>query len=110
MSSKNNIKSLSKLIEIKISNIKYETNLSGFYQFNNKEEAISIINLFHNCMNDNGTFKKNETDACCDPRYQQLSAAIDYYKFGKIRPNLSRPKKYLSPDAKHDLDNIFYFD
>ena len=77
--------SLSKQVERKIFNITYPTNLSGYYQYENKKEAISIINLFKDCINDDGTFKKASIDANCDPIYQQLSAAIDYYKFEKER-------------------------
>ena len=51
--------SLSTKAKKKISNITYCTGLLGFSQYENKEEAISIINLFQgDCMNDNGTFKK----------------------------------------------------
>ena len=83
--------SLSKRAEKKISNIKRETKLCGFYKYKNKEEAISTINLFEgDCMNPDGSFVKGNIDANCDPRYQQLSAAIDFYKFNVIRPN--RPK------------------
>jgi hypothetical protein len=80
--------SLSKAAEQKISNIKRETKLCGYYKFKNKEEAISTINLFEeDCMNRDGSFVKGNIDANCDPRYQQLSAAIDFYKFDNIRPN-----------------------
>ena len=79
--------SLSKDAEKKISNIKCETKLSGFYQFNNKEDAISVINRYQgDCLNNNGSFIKDKIDANCDPRYQQLSAAIDYLKFDIKRP------------------------
>ena len=90
--------SLSEKTERKISNILYPTNLSGFYQYENKNEAISIINLFQeDYMNDNGTFKKTRIDANCDPIYQQLSAAIDYYKFEKKRhsPPVFKKKRVL---------------
>ena len=94
--------SLNTKAERKISNITYCTGLSGFYQYENKEQAISIINLFQgDCMNDNGTFEKTEIDANCDPRYQQLSAAIDYYKFGKqrpCRPGLKKKKKLIEKE------------
>ena len=87
--------SLSEKAERKISNITYPTNLSGFYQYENNKEAISIINLFQeDCMNDNGTFKKTKIDANCDPRYQQLSAAIDYYKFEKKRNSQRKREKF----------------
>ena len=62
------------------------TNLPGFYQFDRKEEAINIINLFEGYINEDGSFVKFRIDACCDPIYQQLSAAIDYYKFNIRRP------------------------
>ena len=59
-----------------------ETKLWGFYQFKNKEDAISIINSYQeSCLNDDGSFYKNNFEANCDPRYQELSAAIDYLKF-----------------------------
>lgn len=80
----------------KLKKITYETGLSGFSQFNNKGEAIRIINKYHEYMNDNGTFKKNNINANCDPIYQRLSAAIDYYKFDKGRqppPSLKKKKK-----------------
>ena len=68
------------------------TKLPGYYQFNSKEEAITIINVFEQYINEDGSFQKNRIDACCDPIYQQLSAAIDYYKF-----NIRRPKsKYFT--------------
>ena len=67
--------------ERKISNITYKTNLPGFYQFESKEEAISTIERYKHYINDDGSFKKIGHDACCDPIYQQLSAAIDYFKF-----------------------------
>ena len=63
------------------------TNLPGFYQFKSKQEAISIINVFERYINEDGSFVKHRMDACCDPIYQQLSAAIDYFKF-----NIRRPK------------------
>ena len=67
-------------------------NLPGFYQFNSKQEAIRVINSFESYINDDGSFQKNIRDACCDPIYQQLSAAIDYYKF-----NIKRPRgKYFN--------------
>ena len=79
--------SLSKKATKKLSNIgKYPTKLSGFYQFKSKEEAIETINRYQGYLNDDGTFKKPEIDANCDPNYQQLSAAIDYYKFDVERP------------------------
>tara|TARA_A100001015_G_scaffold314420_1_gene423827 strand:+ start:2649 stop:3014 length:366 start_codon:yes stop_codon:yes gene_type:complete len=84
--------SLSKQAEKKISNIKYSTNLFGYYQFNNKKEAALIINKYQDYMHENGTFIKNRTNANCDPIFQQLSAAIDYYKFEK--------KRHISPYLK----------
>ena len=72
---------ISKEAEQKISNIESPTNLLGFHQFNSKEDAILIINKNQNYMNDDGTFKRNRYHANCDPYYQELSAAIDYYKF-----------------------------
>ena len=71
--------------EKKLLKILMATNLPGFYQFNNKEEAIFIINKWENYINDDGTFQSAIRYAECDPNYQQLSAAIDYYKF-----NISR--------------------
>ena len=99
--------SLSKQVERKISNIIYPTNLSGFYQYENKEEAISIINLFKQYMNDDGSFLKIGHDAHCDPIYQQLSAAIDYYKFGKQRPlppvfKKKKKKKLIEKEVKNE--------
>jgi hypothetical protein len=89
--------SLSKEAERKISGITYKTNISGHYQYDSKEEAASIINLFQQYMNDDGSFKKTGHDVHCDPIYQELSAAIDYYKFGiKREPNIyskPRPRK-----------------
>ena len=88
--------SLSKSTEKKISNIKRETKLSGFYQFKNKENAIFIINLYQEeCLNNDGSFYKNNFEANCDPRYQELSAAIDYLKFDIKRPvyNFKNHKK-----------------
>ena len=68
------------------------TNLPGFYQFDSKEEAIKVINVFEQYINEDGSFVKHTIDACGDPIYQQLSAAIDYYKF-----NIRRPKsKYCN--------------
>lgn len=79
--------SLSEKTKKKLSHIgKYSTKLSGFYQFKSKEEAIETINRYQGYLNDDGTFKKPEIDANCDPNYQQLSAAIDYYKFDVERP------------------------
>ena len=66
------------------------TKLAGFYQYANKTEAICIINLFEQYLNNDGTFKKCKIDAHCDPIYQQLSAAIDYYKF-----DIKRKKFYF---------------
>ena len=74
--------SLSEKTKKKLSHIgKYSTKLAGYYQFKSKEEAIETINRYQGYLNDDGTFKKPEIDANCDPNYQQLSAAIDYYKF-----------------------------
>ena len=72
---------MDKETERKISNITYKTNLPGFYQFENKDEAISTIARYNHYINDDGSFKKIGHHACCDPIYQQLSAAIDYFKF-----------------------------
>ena len=72
---------MDKETERKISNITYKTNLPGFYQFENKEEAVSTIERYKHYINDDGSFKKIGHHACCDPIYQQLSAAIDYFKF-----------------------------
>lgn len=72
---------MDKETERKISNITYKTNLPGFYQFETKEEAISTIERYKHYINDDGSFKKIGHHACCDPIYQQLSAAIDYFKF-----------------------------
>ena len=87
--------SLSKEAEKKISNITHKTNLSGFYQFKSREDAASTINLFQQYVNDDGSFKKIGLDAHCDPIYQQLSAAIDYYKFGieRLFKRKPRPRK-----------------
>jgi hypothetical protein len=71
------------------------TNLPGFYQFNSKEEAITIINVFEQYINEDGSLQKHTIDACCDPIYQQLSAAIDYYKFNVVRPQ-SKYSKYFT--------------
>ena len=71
--------------EKKLSKISMATNLPGFYQFNNKTDAIFIINKFEHYINDDGTFQIMIRDAEGDPNYQELSAAIDYYKF-----NISR--------------------
>ena len=99
--------SLSKSAEQKISNIKRETRLCGFYKYKNKEEAISIINLFHeDCMNKDGSFVKGNIDANCDPIYQQLSAAIDFYKFDIIRPK--RPNYGLKKKIKNNKKFIIY--
>ena len=79
--------SLSKAAKKKISNIKKETKLCGYYKYKNKKEAISVINRYQEgCLNDKGSFVKDKIDANCDPRYQQLSAAIDYLKFDIRRP------------------------
>ena len=115
--------SLTNEAEIKISKIHSETGLLGYYQFDNKKEAISIINLYHrDCMNDNGNFKKNKIDANCGPIYQALSAAIDYYKFEKGRsppPPIKKKEKKekkekkgknLTPSAIQDLDSMINFD
>ena len=83
--------SLSESAKRKISKISI-TNLPGYYQFDSKEEAITIINVFEQYINEDGSFVKQRIDACCDPIYQQLSAAIDYYKF-----NIKRKKsKYFN--------------
>ena len=83
--------SLSESAKRKISKISI-TNLPGFYQFYSKEEAITIINVFEQYINEDGSFVKQRIDACCDPIYQELSAAIDYYKF-----NIKRKKsKYFN--------------
>lgn len=71
--------------EKKLLKIPMATNLPGFYQFNNQEDAIYIINKFEHYINDDGTFQSMIRYAEGDPNYQQLSAAIDYYKF-----NISR--------------------
>lgn len=92
--------SLSKQAEKKISNITHETNLNGFSQFNNKKEAVLIINKYQKYMHENGTFIKNKTDANCDPIYQQLSAAIDYYKFETKRSSPPLLKKKTSKKEK----------
>lgn len=85
--------SLSNKAKIKLSKIgKYPTNLYGYYQYQNDEEAIEVINRFHECINDNGSFNKNRNDANCDPNYQQLSAAIDYLLF-KVKREIS-PYKF----------------
>jgi len=87
--------SLSEKAKKKLSNIgKYPTNLAGFYQFKSKEEAIETINRYQVYLNDDGTFKKPKIDADCDPNYQQLSAAIDYYKFNVERPPGPYQKKF----------------
>tara|TARA_A100001015_G_C14641780_1_gene575726 strand:+ start:200 stop:478 length:279 start_codon:yes stop_codon:yes gene_type:complete len=90
--------SLSKRAEKKISNIKRETKLSGFYKYKNKKEAISVINRYQDCLNNDGSFVKGNIDANCDPRYQQLSAAIDFYMFDVIRP--MRPNYGLKKKIK----------
>ena len=79
--------SLSEKAKKKLSHIgKYSTKNAGYYQYKSKEEAIETINRYQGYLNDDGTFKKPEIDANCDPNYQQLSAAIDYYKFDVERP------------------------
>ena len=96
--------SLSKGAKNKISNIKRETKLCGFYKFKNKEDAISVINRYQeDCMNPDGSFVKGNIDANCDPRYQQLSAAIDFYKFDVIRPN--RPNYGLKKKKNNNKIN-----
>ena len=99
--------SLNKKAERKISGITYKTNISGHYQYDSKEEAVSIINLFQQYMNDDGSFKKTGHDIHCDPIYQQLSAAIDYYKFGKQRPlppvfKKKKKKKLIEKEGKNE--------
>ena len=54
-----------------------------------------------------GPLKKLVIDANCDPRYQQLSAAIDYYKFGKQRPlppvfKKKKKKKLIEKEGKNE--------
>lgn len=87
--------SLSKEAEKKLSNIKYPTNLLGFYKFKDKQQAIYFINKNHDIIEDDGSFYKREIHANDDPIYQEISAAIDYYKFDIIRPhhNLKFHKK-----------------
>ena len=97
--------SLSTKAERKISNITYSTGLSGFYQYENKEEAISIINLFKQYMNDDGSFLKIGHDAHCDPIYQQLSAAIDYYKFGIKRDTYTHRYRKTHPRKNNTKNN-----
>ena len=73
----------------KLLNINKHTNLPGFYQFENKIQALQVINSFEYYIKENGLFTKNRFDASCDPNFQHLSAAIDYYKFGikrKLNP------------------------
>ena len=77
--------SLTVSAEKKLSKILMATNIPGFYQFNNQEEAIHIINKLEHYINEDGTFQSMLMFAVGDPNYQQLSAAIDYYKF-----NISR--------------------
>lgn len=89
---------LDKSAEKKLAKIESKTKLSGYYKYKNKEEAIETINRYQGYLNDNGTFKKPEIDANCDPNYQQLSAAIDYYKFDVVRPN--RPIYGLKKNKK----------
>ena len=90
---------LNKSAEKKLAKIESKTKLSGYYKYKNKEEAIQIINLFEgDCMNDDGSFKKCGNDVHIDPRYQQLSAAIDFYKFDVVRPN--RPIYGLKKNKK----------
>jgi hypothetical protein len=84
--------SLNKNAKKKISKIG-PTNLPGFYQFDNKEKAIIVINLFEEYINNDGTFQKSRNDACCDPIYQELSAALDYYKFD-IKREKYKSSKY----------------
>ena len=85
--------SLSESAKRKLMKIDGATNLPGYYQFDNVGKAIEIINLFEHYIKENGRFQKIWYDACCDPNYQHLSAAIDYYKF-----NIKRP---LSPTIRY---------
>ena len=97
--------SLSKDAEKKISNIKWETKLCGFYQFNNKEDAISVINRYQgDCLNDDGSFYKNNFEANCDPRYQELSAAIDYLKFD-IKRAVYNFKNHKKMEVNNNINN-----
>ena len=98
--------SLNKKAERKISGITCKTNISGHYQYDSKEEAVSIINLFQQYMNDDGSFKKTGHDVHCDPIYQQLSAAIDYYKFGIERvPSIYSKHRPRKNNTKNNTEN-----
>tara|TARA_B100000131_G_scaffold79940_1_gene76678 strand:+ start:160 stop:462 length:303 start_codon:yes stop_codon:yes gene_type:complete len=82
--------SLNKEVEQKIKNITYKTNLPGFYQFENKKQAIDVINGYQNYIDNNGRFLKFGHHAACDPIYQELSAAIDYYLYDIKRDTYDR--------------------
>ena len=90
--------SLDQETEKKISNITYKTGLPGFYQFESKEDAASTIERYKHYINDDGSFKKIGHDACCDPIYQQLSAAVDYFKFEIKRDTYTH--NYRKPSSK----------
>ena len=67
------------ILKNKIKNYKAKSKIySGHYKFENDQQALNIIEKYHDDINDDGTLTMGEWSG---EQNQELIAALNYYKF-----------------------------